>query len=91
MSKHKKIIDFNKLTLRQITIRDCDLLFQWFNEKQTIANSVETFKKVSKKDHNIWFNNAFKNKNIKIYIFEIDSISIGQIRLESKEGKKYSP
>ena len=51
MLKEKKDFNLKKLTYRKFNNKDCKILFKWFNEKESIKNSIKTTKKITFKDH----------------------------------------
>lgn len=87
------MISSKKIILRNPVDEDSELYFKWINNKQLVEYN-STFKVVSKKDHNIWFGNITKDKNIKIFsIIEksnnklIGSCSLRNINYVSKSAE----
>ena len=87
------MISSKKIILRNPEDEDSELYFKWINNKQLVEYN-STFKVVSKKDHNIWFGNITKDKNIKIFsIIEksnnklIGSCSLRNINYVSKSAE----
>lgn len=85
----KKIIvnDFKfNLKVRNSNFRDNDLLFNWANHPSVRANSF-TSEPIDKKKHKEWFEKRLNNKKQHaIYIGELDSIPVGQVRFDLIEG-----
>ena len=74
-----------KVNLRNVMIKDAELLFNWVNEKEVRENSIKTTF-IEWGDHIKWLKNKLKKKNAFMFIAEIKNIPIGQIRFE----KNYS-
>ena len=69
------------ITLRKATETDSKLYFQWANDPETRANSINT-SEIKWKDHLIWFNNKLNAPDSYLYLMEFNNQSIGQIRFE---------
>ena len=67
--------------LRQATSEDMNLLFQWANDETTRQNAFNT-EKISLEEHKQWFNDKLTSDKTILYIYCIDNISIGQIRVD---------
>ena len=88
MNKKINQIDINYLTFRKVTEKDCYVLFNWFQEKESLKNSINTNKKITINDHKKWFSNILENKEFNIYIFELSNTPVGQVRLETNNKRK---
>ena len=85
------------IVLRKATMEDAELLFQWKNDPDTIANSI-TKRGVSMEEHVNWLQKVIHNPNRQLFVLEIDEIPVGQLRLdmeimeqvENKEIHNYS-
>lgn len=69
------------MIIRKANIYDCKLLYNWAVEKEVRNNSFKT-SIFSYDQHQKWYKNKLKSMDSVIYIFEIDAIPIGQIRLD---------
>lgn len=76
----------NRGYLREATEDDILLLYHWANDKEVRKNSFQTHT-ISIDEHKKWFENKIKSVNCNIYIFMVNNIPIGQIRLDY-EGNK---
>lgn len=70
-----------KTNLKEASESDCDLLFQWANEKLVRKNSFNS-NQIKYEDHVKWFKNKLVCNNCYLYIFYFDGIPAGQVRLE---------
>ena len=66
--------------LRNVTVADMPLLFQWVNDQDVRLNSFSQ-DPISYQEHMIWFQNCISDENIKIYIYMVDGCPIGQVRI----------
>ena len=78
------------LNVRHAFEKDEELLLKWANDPIVRSNGFNTGK-ISKQMHHKWFKGRLDdNNNCKFYIIEtIDSIPIGQVRLDKKFGQWY--
>lgn len=70
------------------TEKDCDLLFQWINDKNVRLNSFKT-ELIKYKEHKRWFQKKIQSEDTKIYILKVNSKNVGVIRLEKIEDDSY--
>lgn len=75
----------DKINLREATLNDCDLLFEWANDKETRLNSFNS-EPILYETHCAWFENKLKCSTVKIYILMIDDLPAGQCRLDVENG-----
>jgi spore coat polysaccharide biosynthesis protein SpsF len=75
----------DKVQLVKATWEDRDLLYEWTNEEEVRKNSIQTHK-IEYKEHIDWFFNRINKDDCDIFIYYIDTIPAGQIRLDYKEG-----
>lgn len=72
------------LYLRQAQREDCDMLFEWANEKAVRKNSFCT-SEIAYGDHVKWFTNLLSDQGRKQLIMELQEgdnrIAVGQVRL----------
>tara|TARA_Y100000589_G_scaffold332088_1_gene389166 strand:- start:10924 stop:11373 length:450 start_codon:yes stop_codon:yes gene_type:complete len=72
----------NIIKIRKAEKKDKKLIYKWFNLKESINYKIKTKRKISLREHNIWFNKIIKKKYNKLLIIEENRKNIGQIRLE---------
>lgn len=80
-----------KLTLREVTGKDIDLLFQWANDPVTRQNAFHT-EQIPYETHRAWFVKMLADRDVQKYILCSTSNTgevqnIGQIRLAIEEGE----
>jgi RimJ/RimL family protein N-acetyltransferase len=75
------------MRIRNATICDAKLLFDWANESSVRINAINT-NPIVWVDHIAWLQNKLESKNSFLFIAEVDDIPIGQIRFDL-EGNKY--
>jgi len=76
----KIVYTCNELYLRKACVDDCDLLFNWANDRVTRKNSFHS-EQIKYEDHVKWFKNLLSNDNPKQYILMSENVAIGQLRL----------
>ena len=67
-----------RLTLREVTGKDIDLLFQWANDPVTRQNAFHT-EQIPYETHRVWFVKMLADRDVLKYI--------GQIRLSIEDGE----
>ena len=77
------------ITLRKINFKDLLLIYDWFNDKDSIQFKIKTKNKIMFKEHKIWFRDFFKKKAGEIWIIKYKDIDIGNIRLNKLKNKIY--
>lgn len=80
-----------KLTLREVTGKDIDLLFRWANDPVTRQNAFHT-EQIPYETHRAWFVKMLADRDVQKYILCSTSNTgevqnIGQIRLAIEEGE----
>ena len=80
-----------RLTLREVTGKDIDLLFQWANDPVTRQNAFHT-EQIPYETHRVWFVKMLADRDVLKYILcsttnagEVQNI--GQIRLSIEDGE----
>ena len=68
-----------KLTLREVTGKDIDLLFRWANDPLTRQNAFHT-EPIPYEENQKWFYGLMKDEKRVQYIFMEENIPVGQIR-----------
>lgn len=69
------------LILRKATSEDCDLLYNWRNEKECRENSLNT-DEVPYETHCAWFDRRMQDKDTLIYIGMVGKQCVGMVRLD---------
>ena len=72
----------NIIKVRKAENKDKKLIYKWFNLKESINYKIKTKRKISLREHEIWFNKIIQKKCNKLLIIEENRKNIGQIRLE---------
>ncbi len=75
---------YQGLRLRNATISDTDLFFQWVNDSTVRANSLNS-EIIPFDTHKNWFAKKVTNPQSRIYIFENETQPVGQIRFDLSE------
>lgn len=65
---------------------DMDLLYEWANDEEVRKNSFST-EKIAYENHVTWFHRLLERNDCRQYIYYIDDIAVGQIRVTA-EGDK---
>ncbi len=69
------------MILRKANINDCELYFDWANDKLVRQNAFNT-KSIDWKTHQKWFKDKLKNKNSILYLVEDAQNKVGQVRFD---------
>ena len=69
------------LKIRRAKIKDMDLYYRWLNDPEVRANSFHS-EMVEYPTHVEWFNRKLSTKDTIFYLFELEKIPIGQVRIE---------
>lgn len=69
--------------LRLATDEDVDLLYEWVNDPVTRKSSFSS-NEITYEEHCSWYKNLLKSKDVVQYIYEVDGVSIGQLRIVIK-------
>ena len=72
----------NIIKVRKAENKDKKLIYNWFNLKEIINYKIKTKRKISLREHGVWFNKIIKKKYNKLLIIEENIKNIGQIRLK---------
>jgi len=76
--------------IRPANFNDKDLLFAWFNNKDSLKFKIKTESKISIAEHEKWFVHRLTDNNTYIWIIENKKKeSIGQIRFEKSIDEYY--
>lgn len=70
-----------KLSLRKAVYEDMDVLFEWANDPVVRKNSFNT-NQIMWDEHASWFDRVLKDEGRILYIFEVDGVSAGTMRLD---------
>lgn len=74
-----------KIQLREVSDKDCDILFNWANDKEVRQNSFSS-QKIIYEDHVVWFKNKINNHNNYQFILVDGVVDIGIIYLDVLDG-----
>ncbi len=70
------------ITIREVTMNDAKLLFDWTNEPVTRQNSFNP-ELINWNTHVNWLNKRLEDSNYKIYILQKNNDPIGVVRFET--------
>ena len=73
------------LALKKASPNDCELYFDWANDKSVRKNAFHA-NPIVWQEHQKWFNNKLKSNNSYLYIIEFDKNKIGQVRFDCENG-----
>jgi len=76
------------MKIRDANFSDAELLFTWVNDYDVRQNSFNQ-NSILWENHLKWFNKKILDNNVKIFILELDSLPVGQIRYELTEDNKW--
>ena len=68
------------ISYRLVEPSDSQLLFDWVNETSNRFNSINS-KKITKKEHNVWFRKKITDSKTKMYMF-FKETPVGVLRLD---------
>ena len=72
------------IKIRNVTIEDAQLLFEWANDPEIRENSFHQGA-IEWNDHIVWLNNKLHDSSCKMFIFHQNNNPIGFVRLENDE------
>ena len=73
--------------LRKATVDDMELLYRLKNDETTRNNAFNT-QEITPDEHKRWFSNKLNSDDTVIYIYCIDELPIGQIRVDVFENNR---
>jgi RimJ/RimL family protein N-acetyltransferase len=73
----------HKLQLRLANLDDAQILLEWRNNPATREASHNTVL-INEDEHIQWLKRILANENRKLYVAEIDGISVGTVRVDSE-------
>jgi len=76
----------NDIHLREATINDKLLIFEWRNIDTLVVLSSQQ-KKVTLQEHEQWFKRKIADLNCELLIIQLKNENIGLIRIESEQGE----
>ena len=79
----------SEIKLKNASIKDGVLIYNWFNDKDNIRYKIKTKNKISLRDHLIWLKGFNKKKLGIIWIIIYENKKIGNIRLTQLKYKIY--
>ena len=78
------MVEEHSLCIRPIDVKDMDLLYEWVNDPLCRINYFNT-SVVTYSEHQEWFKKIINDANTKIFIANVGSKNVGQIRLSLSE------
>jgi RimJ/RimL family protein N-acetyltransferase len=72
------------VVLRQAKPADCELLFNWVNERDSLAAKLVTTGPIARAEHEKWFAARLADPETFLWIIESGGEPIGQLRLMKK-------
>lgn len=91
LTRHGNIYEFlrhpasQEVHLRPVADSDCERLYDWVNQPDSIAGSLRTAGPIAFADHKMWFAACLQNDDVAIWIAENPAgEAMGQIRLEKR-------
>ena len=78
-----------KIKIRNAIEKDKKILFDWFNDKESFKYKLKTKSKINFKEHSFWLKSTLSDSNNFLAIIEVNEVSVGQIRLDYINIKKY--
>ncbi|MDH5325759.1 MAG: UDP-2,4-diacetamido-2,4,6-trideoxy-beta-L-altropyranose hydrolase [Gammaproteobacteria bacterium] len=76
-----RLVDILSMTCRSANAKDVDLLYKWTNDPVVRSSAFKT-DMIERGAHEDWFEKKLKNNNCLLYIFECNSIPVGQVRFD---------
>lgn len=75
------------MNLRKTTIEDAKNLFDWRNDEETRAASINT-EPINWESHLAWLRKSLSNPDRRIFIAEENSLPVGTCRIDREESKE---
>lgn len=82
------MLNENQCKLINVTIDDCDLLFNWVNDYEVRANSFNT-NKIEYEEHVEWFKFEVIQNSSNMYILKVKNEKVGLVRLNELSTNEY--
>lgn len=73
------------LVVRPASAGDGEILFKWFNRRDSLAYKLKTSSAVTWEKHQRWFETRLRDANSGIWIGELNEQPAGQVRLQRTE------
>jgi len=78
-----------KISIRRVSLKDTEVLFEWANDENTREASFSP-KKILLQDHKIWLQEKINSKDTEQYIFEDENRApFAQIRFDYYKDQKH--
>lgn len=74
------------ICLRKCGVEDCDLLYNWSNDRVVRQNSFN-ISPIPYSEHVNWFNKSLEYKTREIFICMMDSIPVAMVRIDIEESE----
>lgn len=78
----------DKYSIRKANINDMRMLYEWANDEKVRENAFST-EHIAWDVHQRWFLNKLESEVCDIFILYVDSIPVGQVRLDYEGEKAY--
>ena len=78
----------NGLVLREAAKGDCELYFQWVNEAAVRQNALDQ-EPIKRENHEEWFPSRLASDKALLYVAQVGTEAVGQIRFEEKSIGQY--
>ena len=72
-----------KFRFKTVRLKDCNLLFNWRNEREVRMHSFNK-EKINLKKHKVWLKNQLKKKSDYFWFFMLNQTKVGLVRLKLK-------
>ena len=79
--------DGAEFRLREATMEDARLLFEWVNTADSLPNKAVTRGQVDWPTHRRWLQERIADPGCLLEIIERDGEAVGQVRIEPKDGR----
>lgn len=78
----------DKFKIRYASVEDSKILFDWANDADVRENAFNT-EKIKWENHQEWFRSKMECSKTIVFILEMDSIPVGQVRFDYDTVNKY--
>ena len=72
--------------LRLAVISDAERLFEWSNDPASLAVALRTNRPIAWAEHIQWFHDRLVDQDSRIWIADLDAISVGTVRVQLTNG-----
>lgn len=75
---------YKEYYLRNATIEDVDIIYEWANDKVVRENSFNS-KEINYSEHRCWYNSKINSSSTLFFVMMCGDTPVGQVRLELKD------